>query len=151
MKHYIIDGNNLIGKISFLNKLQKTDKQRAREQVVFLIQQYFHNKKVNISLHLDGFPSQPINLYNGKIIYSHSKTADEKIKEQIEETKNRKNIVVVTSDNNLREFARVCGCEILSSEKFGKSITQKKDVDEEKPQINSEGDIEEFKRLFDSE
>jgi hypothetical protein len=150
MKHYIIDGNNLIGKIVALAKLQKKDKQRVREQVAFLVQQYFQSKKVNVSLHLDGFPSQSINLYNGKIIYSHNKTADEKIKEQIEETKNRKNIVVVSSDNNVREFAKVCGCEILSSDKFGEMITQKKITGEEKPGMDSQNDIEEFKRLFSS-
>jgi len=151
MKHYIIDGNNLIGKIGSLSKLQKKDKQRAREQVAFLIQQYFQNKKVSVSLHFDGYPAQSIKFYNGKIIYSANKTADEKIKEEIEEAKNRQNIIVVSSDNNIKEFARVCGCEILSSEKFGELITQTKTVDEEKPQINSPSDIEEFKRLFDAE
>ena len=148
MKHYIIDGNNLIGKIGALSKLQKRDKQGVRERLVFLIQQCFHDKKAKVSLHFDGHPAQPINFYEGRIIYSESNTADEKIKEQIEITKNRKSIVVITSDNNLREFARVCGCGVLSGESFGKSITQKKVFSEEKPKIDS--DLEEFKRLFGS-
>ena len=49
MKQHIIDGNNLIGKIGSLSKLQKRDKQSAREQVAFLIQKYFRDKKVNVS------------------------------------------------------------------------------------------------------
>jgi predicted RNA-binding protein with PIN domain len=150
MKQYVIDGNNLIGKIRSLSKLQKKDKQGVREQVVFLVQQYFYGKKVNVTLHLDGHSALPINFYNGKIIYSGSKTADEKIKEQIEHTKNRKNTVVITSDNNLKEFARVCGCEVLSSEKFGELLTQKKIFSEEKPSMDSKNDIEEYKRLFGS-
>jgi predicted RNA-binding protein with PIN domain len=148
MKQYIIDGNNLIGKIGVLSKLQKIDRQRVREQAAFLIQQYFRNKKVKVFLHFDGHPAQPINFYGGRIIYSEGNAADEKIKEQIELSKNRKSIVVVTSDNNLKEFARICGCEVSSSESFGKLIAQRKIFSEEKPKIDT--DVEEFKRLFGS-
>jgi predicted RNA-binding protein with PIN domain len=45
MKHYIIDGNNLIGKIKSFNQLQKKNKQQCREKLAFLLSRYFSKKK----------------------------------------------------------------------------------------------------------
>ena len=53
MLSYIIDGNNLIGKISSLMSLQKKDKQASREKLVFLLDRYFSQKKANVTLNLD--------------------------------------------------------------------------------------------------
>src|SRR4030067_59622 len=103
MKHYIIDGNNLIGKVKKLSELQKKDKQSAREQLVYLLQNYFSVKKVKISLHFDGYENNRINIINGKIIYSGSQTADEKIKDQISSSKNKRDIIVISSDNGIRD------------------------------------------------
>ena len=89
MLHYIIDGNNVIGKVPELFKLQKTDKQRSREQLVYFLQKYFRNKKINLTLHFDGYPNSPLSLSKGKIVYSENRTADSLIKENVERVKNR--------------------------------------------------------------
>jgi predicted RNA-binding protein with PIN domain len=150
MKHFIIDGNNLIGKIPALSGLQKKDKQQVREKLVFLLQNYFSGKKIKLTLHLDGFENSPLKIYNGMIIYSNSTTADEKIKEQISKEKNRKNINVVSSDNAVKEFAKVCGCQMILSEEFAKLIKGKSSGDEEELRIKQmKNDVEEFKRLFE--
>ena len=47
MKHFIIDGNNVIGKIKFLKSIQKSNKQQSRRKLAFLIDNYFHAKKLN--------------------------------------------------------------------------------------------------------
>lgn len=53
MRHYIIDGNNLIGKIASLQKLQKKNKQSSREKLAFILESYFLGKPNNkVSLHL---------------------------------------------------------------------------------------------------
>ena len=52
MRHYVIDGNNLIGKIGSLHKLQNKDKQGSREKLAFILERYFSGKnniKVNTS------------------------------------------------------------------------------------------------------
>ena len=46
MKKYLIDGNNVIGKIHSLANLQKKDKQASREKLVHLVDRFFANKKV---------------------------------------------------------------------------------------------------------
>ncbi|MDD5609650.1 MAG: NYN domain-containing protein [Ignavibacterium sp.] len=118
MTGYIIDGNNLIGKISSLSKIQKKDKQASREKLALMIERFFHDKKTNVSLHFDGYPGIKINAGKIKLIYSESNTADEKIKNQIESSTSRKKTIVITSDYNLAEFARVCSCKVISSGEF---------------------------------
>jgi len=148
MQEYIIDGNNLIGKIKSLSTLKKKDKQSPREKLAFMIHDYFHDKKIKIYLHFDGFPNLPINVPGIKIIYSEKLSADEKIKQQIGISKTYKNITLVSSDNNLREFAKVCGCSVLSSEEFLQHLSKNQMLTEEQTRIDSISN-DEIKKLFD--
>lgn len=147
MKHFIIDGNNLIGKIKSLNQIQKKDKQHSREKLAFLLGRYFAKRKTSVNLHFDGFESVKINVSGIKIIYSGSISADEKIKREIEKSKNPKIITLVTSDSNLAEFGRVCSCQIIKSEAFSKQLLFS-GFDEEKSRIEELNNTEEFKKLF---
>jgi len=149
MRHYIIDGNNLIGKINFLHKMQQKDRQHSREKIAFMIDNYFHDKKAKVTIHFDGFKNFPIKLNNVKIVYSDSKSADDMIKIQIELANNRKNLVVITSDNNIQEFACVCSCSIIRSEEFAKTI-QTENQDDEKDIIEKmNNNLDEWEKLFD--
>lgn len=148
MRKYIIDGNNLIGKIKDLKKLQNIDKQAAREKLAFLTENYFSGKKVKVSLHFDGFENSPITISGAKIIYSENKTADEKIKTEISASKNPRNITVITSDNNLKEFARVCSASVISSEEFTSELKKRNESDEEERRISSINSVDEFKKIF---
>lgn len=148
MKHYIIDGNNLIGKIKSLNQLQKKNKQQSREKLAFLLSRYFNKKKASVNLHFDGFESDAIKVSGIKIFYSGSITADEKVKLEIQRSKNSKNIILVTSDTNLAEFGRVCSCQLLKSEELAKQIHSENSLDEEQTKIDSINSTEEFKKLF---
>jgi len=148
MKQYVIDGNNVIGKIKKLKNLRQKDKQTSREKLVFMVDNFLRNKKVKCTIHFDGFGQTPVKSTLSKIIYSNDKTADEKIKIQIEQTKNRKNLIVVTSDNNIRDFAKVCSCEILKSSDFGRMIGHRSADSEQKKIDDMKNNEEEFKRLF---
>ena len=148
MNHFIVDGNNLIGKISLLKKIQQKDKQLSREKLLFLLDRYFLNKKINVSLHLDGFPGEKLNSGKIKVIYSEILTADEKIKKQIENFKSRKSITVVTSDLNLSEFAKVCSCNVISSQNFAKLLRAMDNNDDEESRINQMNNKNEFLKLF---
>lgn len=146
MLHYILDGNNLIGQHQQLKQLQKVNKQSSREKLAFMIGNYFSDKKVIVSLHFDGYPNESIKIPKAKIIYSENKTADDRIKNEIELARNTANIIVVSSDNNIREFARVCRCKILSSLEFISMLNQKKNTTDEKK--IDDNDIEFYKKLF---
>lgn len=146
MRHFIIDGNNLIGK---MKGIKSKDKTSEREQLSFILERYFAGKKVKVSLHFDGHKNLPIKVSGIKIIYSENRTADELIKNEIERANNRKNITLISSDNNLKEFARVCSCAVLSSEEFVNEINSSHQADEENKIIESmQKNKDEFKKLF---
>jgi hypothetical protein len=149
MRHFIIDGNNLMGKIPSLFKLHKKDGQLSREKLAFILESYFINKRNNkVSLHFDGFINQVIRVNAIKIIYSGKRTADDEIKHEIENEKNRRNLIIVTSDHNIIQFARVCGCDVMTSEQFSREIMNRSTEDEEKKREDGI-DNDEMKRLFD--
>jgi predicted RNA-binding protein with PIN domain len=148
VKHYIIDGNNLIGKIPPIKKLQNINKQASRERLAFIIGRYFLSGKNTVSLHFDGHANEPIKVSRVKIKYSGNKTADEKIKSEIEKSKNPKNIIVVTSDGNVAEFARVCSCEVIKSEDFRKKLFTRITGAEEQARFDEMNNQDEFKKLF---
>ncbi|MHC1739276.1 MAG: NYN domain-containing protein [Ignavibacteriaceae bacterium] len=118
MKEYLIDGNNLIGKVPNLQSLQKKDKESARESLVYLVERYFHSRKVKVTIYFDGYRNSGIKTNALNIKYSDSKTADEIIKKDIGLSKSPRNLVVVSSDNEITGFARVCACEVRLSEQF---------------------------------
>ncbi len=150
MKTFLIDGNNVIGKDSRLKKVQQKDKQASREKLVNLVDNYFHDKNQKVFIHFDGFKSSPINSTKAGIIYSDSKTADDTIKRHIEQLANKKNTVVITSDSNLTQFAKVCHCGHISSEEFLKLISRTTTDDEQK-KIDEMNDINLFKKIFEAE
>jgi len=148
LKHYIIDGNNLIGKIKSLKQLHKKDKVRSAEQLAFILSRYFGKRNVKVSLHFDGFRSEAIKAPGLKIIHSGKITADEKIKNEISKSNNPKNICLITSDNNLAEFGRVCSCQVIKSEDFSKQLNSSDKTDEEQTKIDEMKNSDEFKKLF---
>ena len=141
---YIIDGNNLIGKI---HELKGIDKQSIREKLSFILERYFYSKKVKVSLHFDGFQNTQIRAKGIKITYSENRIADDKIRDEITYAKNPKLITLITSDNALRDFAKKNSCTVLTSENFNREMNKpKKNNDEEK--LIGEIDNDEMKRLF---
>ncbi len=148
MKHYIIDGNNLIGKIKTLNQIYKKNKKQSGEKLAFMIGRHFNFKKATVSLHFDGVRTDVVKVTGIKIIYSGHVTADENIKNEIGKSKNPKNIVLVTSDRNVADFGRVCSCQVIKSEEFSKQLLSSGFTDEEKIRLEEINDPDEFKKLF---
>jgi predicted RNA-binding protein with PIN domain len=147
IKKYIIDGNNLIGKIPELWNLQKIDKQASRIRLVGLLNGFFGQKNVKVSLHFDGFPGNAIPSGRIKIKYSNNQTADDKIKEEIDLSRNPKVIAVVSSDNSVYDYARVNSCVRIKSEEFAKQLNQKdKNISEE--EITKTISKDEIKKIF---
>ncbi|HUX92371.1 MAG TPA: NYN domain-containing protein [Ignavibacteriaceae bacterium] len=149
MKNYIIDGNNLIYKIkSFKKLLSNNNNQATRDKLAFMIDDFFYGRKVNVTLHFDGYESMPVKLSNIKIVYSMNEKADAKIKRQIDSSKNPRNIIVVSSDLEIKNFARVNGCQVLSSNEFSamlNSLLSKKAEDEK---ANTSLSTESWEKLF---
>lgn len=139
---YLIDGNNLIGKIKSVQK-----KDVSREKLAYMIEKYFIGKNISAVLYYDGFMKEAIKVSGVDIVYSNKATADEIIKDRIEFEKNPRIITVVTSDSNLQEFAKVCRCEVISSENFVHMLYKTKNSSQEDKQQNSISN-DEMRKLF---
>lgn len=148
MKHYIIDGNNLLGKERSLSQLQKKNKQQSREKLAFMLSRYFSRNKNSVNLHFDGFEREVIKVPSIKIIYSGNYSADDNIKREIEKSKNPRNIILITSDANLMEFGRVCSCKVIKCEEFARLLKQTNTDKEEQYKSDSNVNVGEFKKLF---
>jgi len=149
MKTFLIDGNNLIGKIKSLFALQQKDKQASREQLIFMVEKYFKHQKNKGIVYLDGFQSTAIASDYLKVKYSQNQTADDIIREDISNEKNRRNVILVTSDLPLSNFARTCSCEVIKSEVFSKQFLQPKITESEEGIINKlNAQTDEWLKLF---
>jgi predicted RNA-binding protein with PIN domain len=147
-KHYIVDGNNLIGKDKALSKIQRTDMAGARKSALALLETFLHENKVRISCHFDGHPDDTIKARGIQINYSFKKEADYFIKKEIDSIINKNNVVVVTSDSNVAQYARISGCSVVSSEEFIRGLRGGKRIDKEEEKIRQINNVDEFKRLF---
>ncbi len=147
MLTYLIDGNNLIGKIQRLRELQKKDKLGVREKLAFRLDSFFSTRNQKVILFFDGFRSEAIRTQKMKIVYSESKSADEEIKKQIEASKNKRTITLITSDSNLAQFGKVCGCTVIDCTKFAKELfDRQKEANEE--ELTKSISQQEIKNLF---
>jgi uncharacterized protein len=135
MNHYIIDGNNLIGKIKSLKELQKKDKQGSRGGLVNMLNNFFAGKKLKTTLHLDGHPNTALNYSKGKVVYSEKRSSDSMICEEIDNSKNPKLITVVSSDNRIINYARANSCTSIKSEDFYKGIKKSYEKNEEQEKL----------------
>ncbi|GAB1443686.1 hypothetical protein MASR2M39_25280 [Ignavibacteriales bacterium] len=149
MRIYFIDGNNLIGKIPSLQKKLKSDKIFVREQLVIQIDRAFGNSPNKVTLFFDGFLNGMINSSKAKIVYSDSKPADLVIKDEIDRSKNPRNIIVVSSDHEVINYGKKSCCDTMSSEDFIARFFSKGNDKEELEKIKHlEKQNDEFKKLF---
>jgi len=152
----LIDGNNLIHKIPHLKKLFLKDMESAQLALIETIKSQ-KSKVDKIMIIFDG--SGKIN--KPEVIYSKEITADEVIRNKIENFTNSKLLKIVSSDHEIINFAKVCGCQVMRSEDFWKKLssdkspTEGKDINQnyiyeelEKPERLSKKEIDEFKRYF---
>ena len=57
-----------------------------------------------------------------RVVYTKDESADDYIKSMIEKSKNPKTIVVATDDREVKDFARIHGCQHISSPNLIKKI-----------------------------
>ena len=117
MLWYIIDGYNVIHKI---NEVKKSAS--PRQEFIYYIRRNNLTGSLNnkVTVVFDGGPhyEEFIAEKQFTIMFSQDKTADELIKDRIARAKNKKQIVVVSDDREIREAARREGTQILRTKEF---------------------------------
>lgn len=154
----IVDGYNYIGHSRELD-LQDSG---ARDQVIYLMGQYCARVKKSLTLIFDG--NYFVHLANRKrrydrvtVIYtSPIYSADDAIKKMVknQEIRRRKSLLVVSSDQEILQFAQSHGTQILKSEDFERQVSQtlseKKGVDRVHIRISPK-EVQEWLAIFGPE
>ena len=153
MEHFIIDGYNVIHAMPALRKTLAHDAQTARELLIHSIAQLTHQRKFRCTIVFDG--SSPANSSKQSphapvhVVYSFPHSADTKIKQMIEQSKNRLSLVIISSDREILNFARVCSCHTHTSKHFANLLLQSDDTGAEKTDTTlSQAQINEWLKLF---
>jgi predicted RNA-binding protein with PIN domain len=123
-------------------------------------------KKLRLNVVFDGAPDPQFpdgSSYRGvRVFYSRpGSDADERIIEMVESERNKRSLVVVTSDGKLAARVRVCGARVVRSSQFRKMLDQttdeasantpdqQSDAQDIKPGVNiRDDDLNEWLRYF---
>lgn len=150
---FVIDGYNIINHPAFSQKCNKI--RPSPEALLKLIKINRPCGKNNAIVVFDGYPPQDFYAQadNVEVIFSREESADDKIKRIVESYGNRKIIVVVSDDNEVKFFARSSGAKAMSAEEFlnpeSKSRSRKENMAESKLSYSQMHKInEELKKIW---
>ncbi len=121
MRKFLIDGNNVINFHPKLKKDFQRDKILARENLIQLVNDLMMNSKNQATIFFDGFEGEHSFTkvgHNVFVKYSRDKTADSALKKTIDQEKNKRILVVVSSDNEVINYGRINGCYVKESPEF---------------------------------
>lgn len=146
---YLIDGNNVIGQRVGWHR----DKPGSRRRLMQELARLAAAKKLRLTVVFDGAPDQQFpdgSSYRGvRIFYSRlGSDADTRIIEMVEAERNRKNLVVVTSDGRLAARVAVCGVRVMRSGEFRRMLDETiAATSEEEPSVKDDN-FDEWLRYF---
>jgi predicted RNA-binding protein with PIN domain len=120
---YLIDGNNLLGRIA-PNELRE---KLGRDGLVVRLLAYQRVTRARIRLVFDGPADQtptdvPVNAKFTVHYPGEGQTADDLIREMIARQTDRRRFFVVSSDRAIRELARKRGLESVTSDVFAREL-----------------------------
>jgi len=159
LRKFLIDGNNLINFHPKLKQDFMRDKTLARDNLIQLVNDFMLNSKNESTIFFDGFPQSDINTdtkhsfikvgNNVFIKYSRNSSADSVLKKTIDQEKNKRILVVISSDHEVMNYGRINGCQVKSSEEFSKLLSKTHKA--ENPKFNptlSSSDIDYWLSVF---
>jgi predicted RNA-binding protein with PIN domain len=149
---YIIDGNNVIGgRVGW-----RRDKPGSRRLLIQDLARLIQTKKLRLKVVFDGAPDPQFpdgSSYRGvEIFYSRQGSdADARIVEMVEAERNKKSLIVVTSDRKLSSRVRACGARVMRSGEFRRmldeAVENAPDQEPDAPNIKDD-EINEWLRYF---
>ena len=155
MKKIVIDGHNLIPKISGLHLQDADDEIRLIERV----QAYCRLERRNAELFFDGAPDLRGNAPKHALVHVHfikiGYSADDAILNYLRDhPKEKEFLQVVSSDHKIQMEARGMGFKITSSEEFAREMESvfRSDlaVREQKEKTLSSSEVDEWLQIFEN-
>jgi predicted RNA-binding protein with PIN domain len=148
---YLVDGNNVMAQRVGWHR----DKSKARRRLMDELARFAHERRVRVAVVFDGAPEQHFSdgaSYKGvRVFYSErGSNADERIKQMVESARERRTLVVVTSDRRLADYVRRCGSPVLRSGEFRRKMEEatanRAQANEDDPSVA--GELDQWMRYF---
>ncbi len=152
---YLIDGNNVMGQRVGWHR----DKPGARRALLEELAGFARARKIKLEVVFDGAPEAHFadgSSYRGavRVFYAaRGSNADERIKSFVEASRERRTLVVVTSDRALAEYVRRCGAQVVRAGEFRRALDEVKAETEQATRAEVEpgvgaADMNEWMRYF---
>jgi len=130
---YLVDGNNVIGQRARGYENWYRDKPAARRQFLNDLAALAKVKTLRLAVVFDGAPDPSFpdgaSFRGVKVFYARKGSdADDRIIEIVEAERNKKNLIVVTSDRKLADRVRVCGVRVMRSGEFRRTLDDARDA-----------------------
>jgi predicted RNA-binding protein with PIN domain len=123
----LIDGYNLLFQNPELRKILERDLEKARRILIDQLEEYAGKNSLHILIVFDGdikMKFRDESRSHVEVCFSKSpEKADPLIKRLLEKTKKNQDLTVVTSDNEIGNYAKLCEVSVTSSQKFAEQIS----------------------------
>jgi predicted RNA-binding protein with PIN domain len=155
---YIIDGDNLIGSSPDISK----EDPDARTKLVSIVRNFQENKKSNVTIVFDGEPQNGLRREDicAKFCVRYPRygsSADDEIKRILDGFNYFRDVVLVSSDRDLKDYAKEKGARTINSIEFyyelkrvsrvsGKKEESRKRIDAEL----SDMEVDQWMKIFEN-
>lgn len=116
-KKTYIDGYNVLRKISRLERLMQSNADAARRGLVELVRRRARSLG-HVVVVFDGHGDAIGAGAHVSVVYALTRTADSWIRMNLEQERQPRMCLVVSSDNEVRAHAAACGADLRSSQEF---------------------------------
>jgi len=150
----LIDGYNLLYQFPELRKRLERDSQGARDMLVSYLASYAVERDFAVVVVFDGdrriagFTRVKQGI---KIVFSKStEDADFVIKKMIDRSGRNSDLVVVSSDKEIENYAKLCGVKTILSQRFARDVAERLPVElgEKYDTSLSQKEVDEWLQLF---
>lgn len=122
---YLVDGNNVMGQRAGWH----TDKTRARRRLLEDLVRFTRVAGARVGVVFDGAPDDHFpdgSSYMGVTVFyaERGSNADERIKRMVDASRERRTLVVVTSDRELAGYVRQSGAQIVRAGDFRRRLDE---------------------------
>jgi predicted RNA-binding protein with PIN domain len=116
---YLVDGNNVMGQRIGWHR----DKPGAQRSLLDELARFAMARRATVTVVFDGAPLKHFAdgaSYRGvRVFYAErGSNADERIKGLVEDSRERRTLLVVTSDRALADYVRRCGAQVVRAGEF---------------------------------
>lgn len=119
--HFVIDGYNIINHPQFRRAHKSSPDERAALLSLIRRKKLTGSLKNKVTVVFDGYPdsrARPLDESGILVIFSRRVSADEKIKMIVEQTAERKNIIAVSDDKEIRFTVKSLRAQALGVDEF---------------------------------